>query len=97
MATLGTFSKQENGTYSGFLSTLLVRTKVDIKPIQKTSEKAPDFRIFAGEIEVGAAWSAVSKDNVPYLSVKIDDPLFPAAILCRLVKSDKGYSLVWSR
>ncbi|MFA4994121.1 MAG: DUF736 family protein [Bdellovibrionales bacterium] len=97
MATLGTFTKQENGSYTGSISTLLIRARIDIKTVSKTSDKAPDYRVFAGDIEIGAAWSAVSKDNSPYLSVKLDDPCFPAAILCRLAKTDKGYSLVWAR
>ncbi|MDD4616742.1 MAG: DUF736 domain-containing protein [Alphaproteobacteria bacterium] len=97
MATIGTFIKQENGSFTGSLATLTVRARIDIKPIEKTSDKAPDFRVFAGDTEIGAAWSTTSKDNNRYLSVKLDDISFPAPILCRLVKSDKGYALVWSR
>ena len=96
MAIIGTFTKQDN-TYQGTLATLTVKAKVSIKPVEKTSEKAPDFRIFSGNAEIGAAWSATSKEGHAYLSVKLDDPSFSAAILCRLIETDDGHSLVWSR
>lgn len=97
MATIGTFNIQENGSYTGSITTLNVKAKLTIKPIDKTSEKAPDFRVLAGDAEIGAAWSLMSKENKPYLSVRLDDPSFPSAIDCRLVKSEQGYALVWSR
>ena len=96
MAIIGTFTKQDNG-FQGSLSTLTVKAKVNIAPVEKTSEKAPDYRVFAGNAEIGAAWSATSKEGNPYLSVKLDDPSFPTAILCRLSETDKGHSLIWTR
>ena len=96
MAIIGTFTKQDTG-YQGSLSTLTVKAKVRITPVDKTSDKSPDFRVFTGNTEIGAAWSATSKEGNPYLSVKLDDPSFATAILCRLVETDKGPSLVWTR
>ncbi|MNE94905.1 hypothetical protein D3C80_1929240 [compost metagenome] len=32
-----------------------------------------------------------------YLSVKLDDPSFPAPIYASLVEVDGGHSLIWSR
>lgn len=97
MAIIGTFTKQDNGSYTGSLATLTVKAKIGINPVEKTSDKAPDFRVFAGNAEIGAAWTTVSKEKKSYLSVKLDDPSFPNAILCRLVESTDGHSLVWSR
>ena len=96
MAIIGTFTKQDSG-FQGVLATLTVKTKVNIAPVEKTSEKAPDYRVFAGNAEIGAAWSAESKEGNKYLSVKLDDPSFPAPILARLVESDKKTILVWTR
>ena len=96
MAIIGTFTKQD-GSFTGSLTTLTVKAKVTISPIDKTGEKAPDFRVYAGNAEIGAAWSATSKEGKAYLSVKLDDPSFATAILCRLVETDKGHSLVWTR
>ena len=96
MATIGTFTKQE-GSFVGSLTTLTVKSKVTISPIDKTSEKAPDFRVYGGNAEIGAAWSATSKEGKAYLSVKLDDPSFATPILARLVEMDKGHALVWTR
>ena len=98
MATIGTFTKQD-GSFAGSLTTLTVKAKVTISPVEKTGEKAPDFRVYAGKAEIGAAWSATSKEgNKPYLSVKLDDPSFASPILSRLVETaDKGHALVWTR
>ena len=96
MATIGTFTKQD-GSFVGSLTTLTVKSKVTISPIDKTSEKAPDFRVYGGNAEIGAAWSATSKEGKAYLSVKLDDPSFATPILARLVEMDKGHSLVWTR
>jgi uncharacterized protein (DUF736 family) len=96
MATIGTFTKQD-GSFTGLLATLTVKAKVTISPIAKTGEKAPDFRVYAGNAEIGAAWSATSKEGKAYLSVKLDDPSFAAPILGRLVETDKGHALVWTR
>ena len=96
MATIGTFTKQD-GSFVGSLTTLTVKSKVTISPIEKTSEKAPDFRVYGGNAEIGAAWSATSKEGKAYLSVKLDDPSFTKPILARLVEMDTGHALVWTR
>ena len=98
MATIGTFTKSADGTYSGAIKTLSLNVKTaQFRANEKTDEKAPDFRIFANGIEFGAAWKKTSRENRDYLSVKLDDPSFPAPIYANLVDADDGYSLVWSR
>ena len=96
MAIIGTLTKQDNN-YQGSLATLTVKAKISINAIERSSEKAPDFRVYAGDAEIGAAWSQTSKEGKGYLSVKLDDPSFPAPITCRLAETDKGYNLVWTR
>jgi uncharacterized protein (DUF736 family) len=46
MATIGKFTKSGEG-FSGSVMTLTLDAKVQIKPAEKTSEKAPDFRVYA--------------------------------------------------
>ena len=98
MATIGTFTKTENG-YNGNIETLSMKaTKVTFVPAEKTGEKGPDYRVKAGNVEIGAAWAQTSKKgNNPYLSVKIDDPSFVAAIYANLVEQDGKHVLIWSR
>ena len=38
-------------------------TAVRPKPVDKDSENAPDYRIFAGATEFGAAWKKTSREN----------------------------------
>src|SRR4051794_23466666 len=62
--TLGTFSKQDNGTFTGTLRTLNVSAAISIVPVDKHSDNAPDYRVYAGQrYEVGAGWSQVAKSS----------------------------------
>jgi uncharacterized protein (DUF736 family) len=99
MATIGSFKKSENGDYAGAVKTLTLNVKARITPVEKTNDKAPDFRIFAGRTEFGAAWKKTSNEGREYLSVKLDDPSFPSPIYASLVevKGEDGLSLIWSR
>ncbi len=98
MANIGIFTAQ-NGSYTGSVRTLTLNVKVKIIPNDKESENAPDFRIVAGNFEIGAAWKKVSRTaERPYLSVTLDDPSFPATIYARLVEGEDGaHNLIWSR
>jgi uncharacterized protein (DUF736 family) len=98
MATIGLFTKGDNG-YTGTLKTLTLNVKAKITPAEKDNDKAPDYRVFAGQTEFGAAWKKTSNSGREYLSVKLDDPSFPAPIYASLVEaeSDDGYALIWSR
>ena len=97
MATIGAFTQQGDG-YTGSIKTLTLNVKAaQLRPNDKTDEKAPDYRIFAGQTEFGAAWKKTSRENREYLSVKLDDPSFPAPIYASLVETEDGHSLIWSR
>jgi uncharacterized protein (DUF736 family) len=98
MATIGTFIKTENG-YTGVVNTLTLNVKARIALADKANDKAPDFRIFAGQTEFGAAWKKKSNEGREYLSVKLGDPSFPAPIFASLVEveGEDSLSLIWSR
>jgi Protein of unknown function (DUF736) len=56
--TLGTFTKLDNGAYAGTLKTLNVTATLAIVPVDRTSDKAPDHRVYAGQrYEIGAGWA----------------------------------------
>ena len=98
MATIGAFHKTADGSYSGAIKTLTLDIKQAVfRKAENDNDKAPDFRIFAGQTEFGAAWKKTSRENRDYLSVKLDDPSFPAPIYASLVEAEDGYSLIWSR
>ncbi|CAM5495505.1 hypothetical protein AFEL58S_03531 [Afipia felis] len=99
MATIGTFTASDNG-YVGSIKTLTLNIKAKLVASERENEKAPDFRIFAGATEFGAAWKKTAREtDRAYLSVKLDDPSFPAPIYASLVKveGDEGFTLIWSR
>ena len=78
-----------------------------LKPIpSKRTERAkdetgaPDFRIFAGSTEIGAAWRKTKQGSeATYLRVKLDDPALPQPIWGALLEAteDGVVRLVWSR
>jgi len=98
MAIIGYFTKQDNGSYTGSIETLTVKTRATFEPTEKRGDKSPDYRITFGLCEAGAAWKH-SAQNGEHLSVQLDDPSYAAPINCRLVKTgaEHGYSLIWER
>jgi uncharacterized protein (DUF736 family) len=101
MAIIGTFTRENTG-FNGLIRTLSFTASVTIEPIaNKRGDKSPDYRVFcqsSGPGEIGAAWER-TKEDTSYLSVRLDDPSFPAPIDCRLVKTsiEHDYSLIWER
>jgi len=99
MATIGTFTKTGD-TFTGTVKTLTISAKTTIKAAEKASDKAPDYRIFANQtVEFGAAWKKNTGEGRAYISVKLDDPSFPAPIYATLIETEEAgtYSLIWSR
>lgn len=98
MTTIGTFSRTSDGGFRGQLRTLTLHLKtVEIRPVARTGDKAPDHRVFVGDLEIGAAWSIAKPDKPEGLSVRLDDPSLPAPINARLVQTDDRFELRWSR
>jgi len=100
MANIGSFTKSGEG-YKGEIVTMSVQTKnVRIVPEEASeNENAPTHRVFVGRAEIGAAWTKTSKEDRPYLSVKLDDPSFTAPIFANLFDDEDGktFNLIWSR
>ena len=99
MAQIGTFTRGEDGSYTGSIRTLRLNARVRFAPAEKPSDKAPDLRGYAGNVEIGAAWKRTAKDTGrTFYSVKLDDPSFPAAVFASLVETEDGsFSLIWNR
>ena len=99
MATIGYFTKSEAG-YTGSVRTLTVNAKARFAVADKEKDNAPDYRVFAGTAEIGAAWKKTSDTGRDYLSVKLDDPSFSAPIYANLVETEgdkQTFALIWSR
>jgi len=100
MAVIGTFKKTQDG-YAGSIRTMTINVKACFVANDKNgNDKAPDFKIVAGDRELGAAWKAKKsgKDGEGFLRVELDDPAFAAPMRAALFASgpDKN-ALVWQR
>jgi uncharacterized protein (DUF736 family) len=100
MPVIGTFSAIKDG-YAGTIRMLTVATKVRlVANDRKDGDGTPDFRIFAGAAEIGAAWRRTRKGSEEtYLSVKLDDPALPQPIWGALLEAteDGTARLIWRR
>lgn len=99
MAAIGTFTKTPQG-FTGAIRTLALNVKTTIRPVDKENDKAPDYRIYAGATEFGAAWRKTSREGREYISAKLDDPSFAAPIYATLTEAEEGsdsFNLIWSR
>lgn len=100
MAQIGIFTAKD-GKYTGTIRTLTINVKTQLVPNQKKSHgEAPDFRVYAGGAELGAAWREESKNgDKPYLSVKLDDPSFASPIRAAFFENEADGTgvMVWNR
>ena len=77
MAQIGSFTRGDDGVFTGTIRTLNINAKATIKPVAKDNERGPDHRVTANGVEFGAGWSKAAKDTgAEYVSVKLDDPSF---------------------
>lgn len=99
MANIGNFAKSEDGVFNGTIKTLALNTKAKLVPLEGGANGAPDFRIFAGNVEIGAAWKRMSQQDRPYISVKLDDPSLPAPIYASMHEDEQAgqFSMIWTR
>ena len=72
MAQIGTFTAKD-GAYTGTIRTMTINVKAQLVPNEdKASESAPDFRLYAGGAELGAAWRQVAEDaGVPCCEIEV--------------------------
>jgi uncharacterized protein (DUF736 family) len=98
MTTLGTFARSADGSFSGSIRTLTFAAKaVEFRPVLRTSPKAPDLRVYASGVEIGAAWSPAADSEQRHVNVRLDDPSFAAPLYARLVEADGVHQLIWTR
>lgn len=101
MATIGTFTQTKDG-FVGTIRTMTidVKTKIVINEA-KANDRAPDFRVYAGGAELGAAWRESTGGESPrdYLAVQLDDPSFAEPIRAAFFENtEEGTGvLVWTR
>jgi uncharacterized protein (DUF736 family) len=104
MATIGSVTKRDDGRYEGELKTLSTRTEIVILPVtDKVAPNQPDYRVLAGDIEIGAGWLRTGQTSGrEYVSLSIAAPEFGARTLYANLGRAAGqtdpdvYALIWS-
>ena len=100
MTHIGTFNRTSDG-YKGTLHTLTLDREVVITPANTGSaENAPDYRVIAADIEIGAGWKRKSEKVGDYVSFVIDDPSFVQplrAALFAATTDGNTFHLIWTR
>ena len=100
MANIGSFKKVGN-EFQGEIVTLSLKAKGVriVAETNRSTDNAPSHRVFVGRVEIGAAWAKRSNEGRNYLSVKLDDPSFPAPVYATLSETETAgeYALIWNR
>ena len=100
MATIGTFTLAKRGFLQGTIKTMAFNAKISMEPVNSDRQGAPAYRLYAGEVELGAAWAKTAKGSGrAYYQVRLDDPSFAGPIFANLIPNDEtgGFALIWSR
>lgn len=101
MANIGKLTKQEDGSFRGEIATLTLRSKITMRPVEEMTERGPNFRLFAGYGDCGAAFEQTAEGTGQvYLSIKLDDPSFAAPIYVAAFENRDNsdvLDLVWNR
>ncbi len=103
MPAIGYVTLQSDGSYKGRLATLTIRRNIELVLNRKKSETQPDFRVMAGDVEIGAGWNrrAISSGN-EFVSLSIAAPEFGDKTLYANLgrvpgsDSDKEFAIIWN-
>lgn len=103
MPSIGHVSLQPDGSYKGRLNTLSIKSNIEFVLNKKKSEAQPDYRVMAGDVEIGAAWNrkAISTGK-DFVSVSLAAPEFGDRTLYANLgrtpgsKDDKKFAIIWN-
>ena len=103
MPAIGYVTKDDNGTFKGQLKTLSIRAEISIQPnAGKASDTQPDYRVVAGDVEIGAGWIRRSDTSGrDYVSLSLAAPEFgPRRLYANLGRaageSDERFAIIWN-
>ena len=102
MPTIGTVTRTTTGSFKGQLKTLSIRTDIEIVAnAAKANTIQPDYRVLAGDVEIGAGWNRRSDTTGrDYVSLSFAAPEFgPRRIYANLgrIPGDKErFAIIWN-
>ena len=87
MATIGTFTANSKGEFTGVIKTLTLNIKVIFRPVEKDGEKSPDFRVSTADMDIGAGWKK-NQSQRPRLHLgQAGRSELPGSRLCHAVRN----------
>ena len=104
MPAIGMVTKAASGSYTGQLRTLSIRAEIAIVPnSSKAHDNQPDYRVLAGDVEIGAAWNRRSETSGrDYISLSLAAPEFgPRRLYAKLGRAagstdEDRFAIIWN-
>jgi uncharacterized protein (DUF736 family) len=104
MPAIGYVTRSDNGSFKGQLKTLSIRAEIVIAPnARKTHDVQPDYRVYSGDVEIGAGWNRRSESSGnDYVSLSLAAPEFgPRRLYANLGRaagseSVDRFAIIWN-
>ena len=104
MPAIGYAIKTDNGAFKGQLKTLSIRADITIATnASKANDAQPDYRVFAGDVEIGAGWNRHSESSGrDYVSLSLAAPEFgPRRLYANLGRAagderEDRFAIIWN-
>jgi len=104
MPAIGYVTASDNGTLKGQLKTLSIRAEIVIAPNnRKANHVQPDYRVYSGDVEIGAGWNRRSESSGnEYVSLSLAAPEFgPRRLYANLARTagderDDRFVILWN-
>lgn len=102
MPAIGYVTRTDTGSFKGQLKTISIKVAIEIVPnVTKANDVQPDYRVLAGDVEIGAAWNRRSETSGrEYVSLSFAAPEFGPrrlyANLGRAAGSDDRFAIIWN-
>lgn len=103
MPAIGYITQNDNGSFRGQLRTLSIRAEITITAnVGKANDVQPDFRVYSGDVEIGAGWMRRSQSSgKDYVSLSLAAPEFgPRRLYANLGraagKDDGSFAIIWN-
>lgn len=83
--------RETGKAFAGTLRTITLKLDVVIEPVaQAPGAFGPSHHIYTGTLWIGAAWENHDEAGRRFLTLRLDDPLFPAPINATLKEAEAG-------
>ena len=103
MPAIGHVTRTTNGSFKGQLKTVSIKADIQIVANnRKSGDVQPDYRVLAGDVEIGAGWNRRSETSGrDYVSLSFAAPEFgPRRLYANLGRvvgdGDNRFAIIWN-